>query len=487
MSLVNKYRPQKLSQIVGQRSTVMCLKNAINRQTLHPAYLFSGERGTGKTSTARVIAKSLNCQRGLTTEPCGECSNCKSIQSGGASLGVNEIDCATNNGVDFARDLVSKIYYAPMSNYKVYVFDEAHNLTRQAFDALLKCLEDSGSKVIFILVTTEPNKIPKTVQSRCQHFQFTPPSHSDVVNYLRSLLALENLSVSDEILELITEHTDGVLREALTLLDKIALSGFTEVNDVYELLNKPQPTDIHKLLECCVKQDYQGIYRELKAVNKSGADPLKVLGDIANFIRNAIVGYSKPDYKLMTTDTTTFKLASQWGRSLPQSTLVDCVIMLRKAEIDFIAAKFPKLYLESVLLELSKMMTLTKNEFTSAQSKPTVKQLQQVEMETGSNLITNCYYNCDNPVLLTLPEFEPVEPCVRTAMLWQQLCQTEPMNKLRTKIVEYQWYEQDLMIVLDASVGTKPNVKELAASRIKEAQRAIGMQPYDSINVVVHY
>ena len=355
MSLVQKYRPQTLLEVAGQRLTTTTLINSIKQDKLHSAYLFSGVRGTGKTSTARALAKSLNCETGVTVQPCGVCRTCKDIQAG-VSFGIYEIDCATNNGVDHARELVSKVCMSGYSRYKVYILDEAHNLTKQAFDALLKTLEEPGQKVIFVLVTTELNKVPKTIQSRCQTFSFTPLKNHELKLYCQQILEKEGVSIAPDLLNIIVSSSDGILRDTLTLLDKVILSEAKTENDIYELLGVVPAVDVIRLLNACVDSNYATIYKELKEIFKSGSDPLQLLGEISNFVRNAIASQSEPiDYTIMTCDSKTYQAARQWGRRELMSKLVDAQILLREAEIDFSAAKFPKQFLEATLLKLSQV------------------------------------------------------------------------------------------------------------------------------------
>ncbi len=361
MSLVQKYRPQTLKEVVGQRLTTTTLINAINKQQLHSAYLFSGARGTGKTSTARALAKSLNCQTGVTSDPCGTCRTCLDIQAG-ISFGIYEIDCASNNGVDHARELVSKVCYTGYSRYKVYILDEAHNLTKQAFDALLKTLEEPGQKVVFILVTTELSKVPKTIQSRCQTFNFTPIKDYELRTYCQNILEEENYSIAPDLLKILVSHGDGILRDTLTLLDKVILSEAKTENDIYELLGVVPAVNMIALLDACVSQDYTAIYRQLKELFKSGSDPIVLLGEVSNFVRNAIASQSTPiDYTIMTCDSKTYNAARAWGGKLPVNKLVEASILLRESETEFNNSKFPKLTLEANLLKLSQMFAINKN------------------------------------------------------------------------------------------------------------------------------
>lgn len=355
MSLVQKYRPQTLLEVAGQRLTTTILINSIKKQQLHSAYLFSGARGTGKTSTARALAKSLNCETGVTTEPCGVCRTCLDIQAG-VSFGVQEIDCAQNNGVDYFRDLAAKVCYSGYSRYKIYILDEPHNLSKQAFEAILKTLEEPGQKVIFVLCTTEKAKIIPTVKSRCMEFDFKPLKDYELRSYCQQILDKEQVSIAPNLLDFIVSSGEGILRDTLTLLDKVILSEAKTENDICELLGVIPAVDVIKLLNTCTNQDYTGMYRELKEIFKSGIDTTQLLGEISNFVRNAIASQAEPiDYTIMTCDSKTYQAARQWGRRELISKLVEAQILLRESEIDFNSARSSKLFLEATLLKLSQV------------------------------------------------------------------------------------------------------------------------------------
>ena len=353
MSLVHQYRPAKLSEVIGQKSVVTSLINATALNRLHSAYLFAGTRGTGKTSAARAFAKSLNCELGLAVEPCDKCHSCKSIKSGN-SMNVFEIDCAINNGVDFARDLMSKSGFMPMGGrYKVYILDEAHNLTKQANESLLKTIEEPGAATIFLLLTTEPQKILKTVESRCQKFIFSQVGEFEINNHLNGIVNKENLTIGQDVVNAIARLSDGIVRDAITLLDQVSLNPEATAQDVYALMGKPDTMSLFDLAQAISSGNIIAIYTELKSMFKSGVDPLSSLNELANFFRNAIVCKQSPtSYNLMTCDTATFRLAGKWAQSITLDTLVDGLIFLRKAEIDFSSSKNPRLFLEATLLEL---------------------------------------------------------------------------------------------------------------------------------------
>jgi len=226
ISFYRKWRPQDFEEIIGQDYLIKTLKNAVQKNRLTHAYIFCGPRGTGKTSTARIFAKALNCINGLTPKPCNKCENCKSIIEG-SSVDVIEIDAASNRGIDEIRELREKVKYLPTKlRKKVYIIDEVHMLTTQAFNALLKVLEEPPEHVVFILATTEPNMVIPTIMSRCQRFDFRPISISDIAKRLKSISSSEDIEISDSAINMIAKYSDGSLRDADGMLEQ--LSSFSD-------------------------------------------------------------------------------------------------------------------------------------------------------------------------------------------------------------------------------------------------------------------
>ena len=238
ISLYRKWRPQTFSEIIGQDHITRTLQNAIQMGRIGHAYLFSGPRGTGKTTVAKLLAKALNCTNGPIPEPCDQCENCRQIREG-VSLDVAEIDGASNRGIDEIRDLREKVRFVPsQGRYKVYIIDEVHMLTTEAFNALLKTLEEPPQHVIFIFATTEPHKVPATIISRCQTFEFHRIALPDLLERLEQVSQAEGLKPSAAALNLIARNAQGGLRDALSILDQcIAYAGAEiAVEDVKELL-----------------------------------------------------------------------------------------------------------------------------------------------------------------------------------------------------------------------------------------------------------
>src|SRR5574341_562310 len=226
--LARKYRPQQFSEVIGQEHVTRTLRNAIEQQRIAHGYIFSGHRGIGKTTVARILAMALNCRRAdrPTPDPCGACDSCNEIRAG-SSVDVMEIDAATNRGIDEIRELRDAVRYRPARDrYKVYILDEAHQITEAAFSALLKTLEEPPEHVVFMLATTQPEDIPQTIRSRCQHFSFHAVRFEDMVSQLRDIAKQENLPVDDDALALLAEAGDGSMRDALSLMDQaVASSG----------------------------------------------------------------------------------------------------------------------------------------------------------------------------------------------------------------------------------------------------------------------
>ncbi len=273
-SFARKYRPKTFDEIVGQEAIVRTLKNAIEMDRFAHAYIFSGSRGLGKTTTARILTKCLNCEKGITSSPCGKCENCIEITKG-SFPDMYEIDAASNRGIDDIRALRENVTYAPIKGrYKVYIIDEAHMLTREAFNALLKTLEEPPPHNVFILATTELHKIPDTIKSRCQTFIFKPPTKKQVENYLKRILENEGIQYEEKGLSLLAEASAGGLRDAASLLDQAVTFGGGKITlkSVEELLGFIPEKIIERFLTLLKEKDIKTLIKGIEKLDEEGYD-----------------------------------------------------------------------------------------------------------------------------------------------------------------------------------------------------------------------
>ena len=286
--LARKWRPQRFEDVIGQRHVSLTLTNALKTGRLSHAYLFAGPRGIGKTTTARVLAKALNCQDGPTATPCNECDACRSITDGHC-LDVLEIDGASNRGIDDVRQLRESVKYAPSSvRAKVYIIDEVHMLTTDAFNALLKTLEEPPSHVYFIMATTEPLKLPPTILSRCQRFDFGRVSSEDLRTHLRSIATSEGYQIDDDALLMLARKAEGGVRDSLTLLDQVAATGEGPfgVAEVQEILGLSGSALHFDLSEAVVEGDTRRALALLGEAYQSGLNLQEVSEELVHHFRN---------------------------------------------------------------------------------------------------------------------------------------------------------------------------------------------------------
>lgn len=285
-ALYRKWRPQRFEDICGQEHITVTLKNELESSRISHAYLFCGTRGTGKTTTAKLLAKAVNCRALHEFNPCNECESCISINEGN-SIDVYEIDAASNRGIDDIRNLREAIRFTPtLGKYKVYIIDEVHMLTNEAFNALLKTLEEPPEYVLFILATTEPHKLPATILSRCQRFDFKRISSKKIVERLKTVCKEESLEAEDDAIKLIARNSDGAMRDALSILDQCAVYGNKKIthNDVLEVLGIVDNQYLFKISEAVLEESAGTAIRVIDEVAAGGKD-------IRQFIRDLLIHY----------------------------------------------------------------------------------------------------------------------------------------------------------------------------------------------------
>ena len=289
-ALYRKYRPTNFDEVVGQTHIIQTLKNAIVQNRIAHAYLFCGPRGTGKTSIAKIFAKTLNCTNSQDA-PCGVCENCK-MAANGSHPDIIEIDAASNNGVDEVRNLIDKVKYAPMQGkYKIYIIDEVHMMTSGAFNALLKTIEEPPAHVIFIFATTEPNKVLPTIISRCQRFDFNKVSMHDIKYILSVVCKNEGIEIDENGLTLIAQLADGGMRDALSILDQCVAycSSHIDVNDIRKIYGVVTSEDIGKLFYSVYKKDVDSFVKDIQKYSDMGMDIKRLTADFIHMLKDSLI------------------------------------------------------------------------------------------------------------------------------------------------------------------------------------------------------
>ncbi len=354
-----KYRPDSFSSLIGQDTIARTLSNSIRRGQLAHAYLFCGPRGVGKTTTARIFAKMINCANpGPDMEPCGQCESCVSFQEG-RSYCIHELDAASNNSVEDIKTLMEQVQVPPqVGKYSVYIIDEVHMLSQAAFNAFLKTLEEPPSHAIFILATTEKHKILPTILSRCQTYDFNRISIPDMVRNLRDIAARENVTIDDESLHVIASKADGAMRDALTIFDQTVAFCGTEVKyeDVIRNLNVLDYEYSFKLVDFFLAGDYGSAFLTFDEILSKGFNALHFVGSLSSHLRNLVVaktGGLEPLLELPA--SLKARYAEQAGRC-SHAFLFDALGITTGCESGYKAAVNPRLHIEFALMRLSYLM-----------------------------------------------------------------------------------------------------------------------------------
>lgn len=350
-----KYRPQLFDTVVGQSHITTTLKNAIKHNQLAHAFLFCGPRGVGKTTCARILAKTINCENKTKDgEACNKCKSCVSFNEG-TSLNIHELDAASNNSVDDIRTLVEQVRFAPQAgNYKVYIIDEVHMLSSSAFNAFLKTLEEPPPYAIFILATTEKHKILPTILSRCQIFDFKRITTNDTVEHLQEICDKEEIKADKAALQIIAQKSEGCMRDALSIMDKIVSFTNGELNyaNTLEHLNILDADYYFKLLDCMLQQDLAGAMLLYDGINQKGFEGDLVLNGFAEFIRNLLVCKDAKAANLLEVVESFKDKYIETSRNVSMAMLISSLNILNEAEINYKAARNKRLHVELVLIKL---------------------------------------------------------------------------------------------------------------------------------------
>ncbi|HEV8286234.1 MAG TPA: DNA polymerase III subunit gamma/tau [Chitinophagaceae bacterium] len=350
-----KYRPQTFETVIGQAHITTTLKNAIKNNQLAHAFLFCGPRGVGKTTCARILAKTINCEnKTVDGEACNTCNSCISFNEG-TSLNIHELDAASNNSVDDIRTLVDQVRFTPQAGkYKVYIIDEVHMLSSSAFNAFLKTLEEPPPYAIFILATTEKHKILPTILSRCQIFDFKRITINDTVEHLQEISEKENIKADKTSLQLIAQKSEGCMRDALSILDKIVSFTNGEVNyqNTLEHLNILDADYYFKLIQCMQEQDLSSAMLLYDDINRKGFEGDMVLNGFAEFIRNLLVCKDEKSAALLEVVEGFREKYISTAKEIPAGYLISALNILNETEINYKAARNKRLHVELALIKL---------------------------------------------------------------------------------------------------------------------------------------
>ncbi len=352
-ALYRKLRPRIFEDVIGQNHIIKTLKNQIQTNRVSHAYLFCGTRGTGKTSTAKIFAKAINCMDNKNGEPCGECTTCKNI---GRNINLIEIDAASNNGVDNIRDIREEVKYMPTEGkFKVYIIDEVHMLSTGAFNALLKTLEEPPAHVIFILATTEVQKIPATILSRCQRFDFKRISINDMVTQIKKYMADENIEADENALRYIARVSDGAMRDALSILDQCIAFYFGEkitLEKVQEVLGSVDNNVFFELTEAIMNFDSRSCIKIIDDIILNGRDISQFNTEFIAHLRNLLVVKSLSDVKALDMSIENYESMKVLADKIQPNNLIHYINILSAAQSQMRFASNPRIVFEIASIKL---------------------------------------------------------------------------------------------------------------------------------------
>lgn len=359
-----KYRPTKFSEVIGQEQVTVTLKKALQAGQLAQSFLFCGPRGVGKTTCARILAKAINCEQpDEQFEPCNTCNSCSSFNAN-ASFNIHELDAASNNSVEDIRSLVDQVRFAPQAGkYKVYIIDEVHMLSNAAFNAFLKTLEEPPSYAIFILATTEKHKIIPTILSRCQIYDFNRISNADIIKNLKSIADSENIQAEEQALHIIAQKSDGGMRDALSLFDKIASYAGKELsyNDVITNLNILDYDYYFKLTDLLLVEDSSGVLQTFDDILSRGFDGEIFIQGISEHFRQLLVAKDAQILNLLEASDDLKEKYQVQASKAHESFLLNALNIMNQCDIDYRTARNKRLHVELALLKVCYLNTQLEN------------------------------------------------------------------------------------------------------------------------------
>ena len=363
--LYRKYRPQTFHDLIGQENIVISLSKAIELNRIAHAFLLCGPRGTGKTSSARILAKSLNCKEGPTLTPCGKCPACLDIMNS-IPVDVIEIDAASNRSVEDTQAILEKIQYVPVNGrYKIYIIDEVHMLTNHAFNALLKTLEEPPENVIFILATTEPQKVLETIISRCQRYDFRRITIDDIVKRLKYISEQENINIADEALFAIAKNSQGGMRDSLALLDQISVLGANKqinVDDINEILGKISFEVLSEITQCIIDADCSKSVPLIDKIYSKGNEPVQIIANLIQHFRDLMLVKNCTDrellYSLLQISEANYQKAKEQANVFSVSEVVQIIDKLSYYSNQIKTATNKYMWLELCIIDLTNYKNL---------------------------------------------------------------------------------------------------------------------------------